>query len=398
MCDDYDIESLKNIELDKICRLCLSKRKSMRPLFGELIVDMLMEITQVKVENIDGWPNQVCLQCIHQISRFHAFKTRVEKLDAHLREYIKGLTVIVEETQLEIPRDITTSKAVNRQDGIQHISTPQMIVNTAQVLNNNQNTQFISPAGQILQGHIIQGPENTVQMITSPSVSTQLLQLRSTSDRCELIVQPPDMVSMVMQTQENASEVSPEIDMDENIEDVEDADENEEIESENEEKQLLAEFMANQTTTKDNLHICNLCQNSFKHVKWLQSHMKSHSNWMKANCKKLPECKICFKSFRGEGMLKMHMKVHAEKINSCTICKKEFKSKSILYRHRQTHFEKQFSCTSCEKSFSTNYQLKNHLARHRGEKTFKCSQCDKAYYNSSDLKNHIQSHLNVITT
>lgn len=39
--------------------------------------------------------------------------------------------------------------------------------------------------------------------------------------------------------------------------------------------------MANQTTTRDNMHICNLCQNSFKHVKWLQSHMKSHSNWMK---------------------------------------------------------------------------------------------------------------------
>lgn len=60
MCDDFDTESLKNIELDKICRICLSKRPAMRPLFGELIVDMLMEIAQVKVENIDGWPNQVC--------------------------------------------------------------------------------------------------------------------------------------------------------------------------------------------------------------------------------------------------------------------------------------------------------------------------------------------------
>lgn len=60
MCDDFDTESLKNIELDKICRICLSKRPAMRPLFGQLIVDMLMEIAQVKIENIDGWPNQVC--------------------------------------------------------------------------------------------------------------------------------------------------------------------------------------------------------------------------------------------------------------------------------------------------------------------------------------------------
>lgn len=68
-----------------------------------------------------------------------------------------------------------------------------MIVNATQVLNNSHNTQFISSSGQIVQGHIIQGPDNTVQMITAPSGATQLLQLRATNDRCELIVQPTDM-------------------------------------------------------------------------------------------------------------------------------------------------------------------------------------------------------------
>lgn len=68
-----------------------------------------------------------------------------------------------------------------------------MIVNASQVLNNNHNTQFISSTGQIIQGHIIQGPDNTVQMITTPAGSTQLLQLRTSNDRCEIIVQPTDM-------------------------------------------------------------------------------------------------------------------------------------------------------------------------------------------------------------
>lgn len=114
-----------------------------------------------------------------------------------------------------------------------------MIVNAAQVLNNNQ---FISSTGQIVQGHIIQGPDNTVQMITAPSGTTQLLQLRSTNDRCELIVQPTDMgkfinvfifslksfnqyfcaytVSMVMQSQETSSGC-PEIEADDNNEEIE---------------------------------------------------------------------------------------------------------------------------------------------------------------------------------
>lgn len=66
-----------------------------------------------------------------------------------------------------------------------------MIVNATQVLNNNQNTQFISSTGQILQGHIIPGAESTVQMITTPSGATQLLHIqRATNDRCEIIVQP----------------------------------------------------------------------------------------------------------------------------------------------------------------------------------------------------------------
>lgn len=59
---------------------------------------------------MDGWPDRICIQCIHSISRCHAFKTRVEKADAQLRQYIKGLTVVVDHQenlmgQLEIPQD-----------------------------------------------------------------------------------------------------------------------------------------------------------------------------------------------------------------------------------------------------------------------------------------------------
>lgn len=49
------------------------------------------------MDNTDGWPDKICIQCVHQVSRSHAFKTRVVKSDSQLRQYIKGLTVIVEE-------------------------------------------------------------------------------------------------------------------------------------------------------------------------------------------------------------------------------------------------------------------------------------------------------------
>lgn len=50
-----------------------------------------------QIEQLDGWPDKICIQCIHQVSRCHAFKTRVEKSDTTLRQYIKGITVVVED-------------------------------------------------------------------------------------------------------------------------------------------------------------------------------------------------------------------------------------------------------------------------------------------------------------
>lgn len=41
--------TLRYLDLDKICRVCLTSKKDMRPLFGEMIADMLMEVSRVQV-------------------------------------------------------------------------------------------------------------------------------------------------------------------------------------------------------------------------------------------------------------------------------------------------------------------------------------------------------------
>lgn len=40
---------VKTLELDKICRVCLTVKKDMRPLFGEMVAEMLMECTRIQV-------------------------------------------------------------------------------------------------------------------------------------------------------------------------------------------------------------------------------------------------------------------------------------------------------------------------------------------------------------
>lgn len=89
------MERKRVLELDKICRVCTSERKDMRPLYSEKVAEMLMEFAAIKVEPTEGWPDKICVQCVHQVSRCHAFKGLVERNDKELREYIKSLTVRV---------------------------------------------------------------------------------------------------------------------------------------------------------------------------------------------------------------------------------------------------------------------------------------------------------------
>uniref|UniRef100_A0A1A9WIG6 Protein krueppel n=1 Tax=Glossina brevipalpis TaxID=37001 RepID=A0A1A9WIG6_9MUSC len=163
-------------------------------------------------------------------------------------------------------------------------------------------------------------------------------------------------------------------------------------------EKLIAEFINQQTTVVGSgRYMCNLCRQEFRQFKGLQNHMHSHSNWIRANCKKLPQCEICQKSFKGPGMLKMHMKTHqsAAKTPTCQICEKTFKTKAILYRHRQIHQQRWFLCAveNCRKGFSSPLSLKAHIDRKHPEPTdtgkFKCGECSMVFYNVNDLNDHV---------
>lgn len=259
--------------------------------------------------------------------------------------------------------------------------------NQATMLNGGQQQLIQTANGQIIQaqiGQFIQGPNNTIQMITTNpnnvcNSQPQLLQLRQEPEnRCELIVQPSEMtdphyfeeIPVVVQsanghqtilnlphhqvqalqqqiaqsTNNNQQQVQlqqlstaaptacqtnhDEIEIhtvqdfedfgcdDEQMEEITNEDEQDtettyitleavqEESSENSDddnKQLLAEFLAQQTHSEPGRHVCNLCNQEFKHMKWLHSHMKSiHINWIKANCKKQPQVIEKFK-IKGEG-------------------------------------------------------------------------------------------------
>ncbi|KAH8316218.1 hypothetical protein KR067_002465 [Drosophila pandora] len=172
------------------------------------------------------------------------------------------------------------------------------------------------------------------------------------------------------------------------------ADDNYEIDA-----NLVTEFIRQHTSPLGSgRYICHLCNTEFRQFKGLQNHMHSHTNWIRANCKKQPQCEICLKSFKGPGMLRMHMKTHDAETSTpvCTICNRTFKSKAILYRHRQTHQQRAYCCgvANCRKNFSSAVNLRWHVERKHPEvlePLYKCGECGSVYDNVDVLQQHVET-------
>lgn len=275
---------------------------------------------------------------------------------------------MVAATQPAQPQLIQPEVIVNTENFFEEIPVVLQAANGQQTILNLPHHQV-----QALQQQIV-GNQNQQQQLHQPEIQeAEEIEIQEYEDQdqfaCEDMeeVTEEEFVQVIEQVQEESSE-----------------------NSDTEDKQLLAEFLAQQTNSEPGRYSCNLCNQEFKHQRWLTSHLKTiHQNWIKANMKKQPQCQKCGKSFRGPGkfqfytyffifntpntlilgMLKMHMKTHEKenKLPSCSVCFREFKSKSILYRHRATHFQnqKQHRCELCNKTFSSNYQLSTHLQRHQ---------------------------------
>lgn len=172
------------------------------------------------------------------------------------------------------------------------------------------------------------------------------------------------------------------------------ADDNYEIDA-----NLVTEFIRQHTSPLGSgRYICHLCSTEFRQFKGLQNHMHSHTNWIRANCKKQPQCEICLKSFKGPGMLRMHMKTHDAETSTplCNICNRTFKSKAILYRHRQTHQQRAYCCgvSNCRKNFSNAANLRWHVERKHPEcvdPLYKCGECSTLYDNIDNLQQHVEN-------
>ncbi|XP_060064172.1 transcription factor E4F1-like [Ylistrum balloti] len=80
----------------------------------------------------------------------------------------------------------------------------------------------------------------------------------------------------------------------------------------------------------------------------------------------------------------------------CHICQNRFKEINILKSHLLTHSNKRdFPCgvEGCVFAFKTKGSLKRHMRRHTGERPFSCSACGRSFTESGALTRHMKSRI-----
>ena len=140
---------------------------------------------------------------------------------------------------------------------------------------------------------------------------------------------------------------------------------------------------------------CDRCEKSFTRPHHLNKHVDTvHKN------KKIYNCDLCEKSFGEMGNLQKHVKnIHEEQKNiecyhNCEMCGKDFLSKGSLKSHKETVHEgkNQVKCEICGKLFTQSGSLKKHIQSiHEGMDSYKCELCDKVFNQIQNLRKHIKS-------
>lgn len=78
----------------------------------------------------------------------------------------------------------------------------------------------------------------------------------------------------------------------------------------------------------------------------------------------------------------------------CSFCNESFKTVNKLQSHlTKQHNYKQFMCSECGQRFTRPDHLQRHMALHTGAKPFMCNQCGQQFYRADHLRRHIRLHV-----
>ncbi|XP_062535850.1 zinc finger protein 37 homolog [Armigeres subalbatus] len=136
---------------------------------------------------------------------------------------------------------------------------------------------------------------------------------------------------------------------------------------------------------------CPYCDRRYCNKKSVEFHVQSHH--MGENAPHPSPCDQCGKVYPSKLALKNHMRLHTSGA-ACEICGKVFKERNRLRKHIQRRHEnlKLFECHICKKKLTSLCSVQSHIKTYHTNQVFKCSYCPRTYTSEMTHKFHEKKH------
>lgn len=117
MCDNTAIKQVEyeNIDIEKVCRLCLCENTNMQHLFEDDFAQHLRELACVNLNENDELPKVLCDSCAFEVNKWYKFKLKIIKSESILRCIIANRKNENAEAEVS-PEDTSDIKAENDTD------------------------------------------------------------------------------------------------------------------------------------------------------------------------------------------------------------------------------------------------------------------------------------------
>ncbi|XP_066252604.1 zinc finger protein 664-like [Euwallacea similis] len=132
---------------------------------------------------------------------------------------------------------------------------------------------------------------------------------------------------------------------------------------------------------------CPECGRGFKNNESMRSHKLLHKN------KDGYTCEFCGKSFKRKQGHTKHLKLHKDRNDMKITCSQCGKSVYDIKRHiMETHTgRKPYICEFCNKAFARGHALKVHSRQHTNERPYTCNYCEDTFPQKVSLTTHLKS-------